>query len=475
MRNAFLKLFVFLLSAGALTAAPKPNIVILYADDLGYGDPACYGSTINQTPNLDRMAREGVRFTQFYSACGFCAPSRGSLLTGRYPFRHGVTTNPAPDGGINDVGLSDQEITIAAALKPAGYATGAIGKWHLGHKPEFFPTRRGFDEYYGILYSNDMRPVRIMENEGVAEYPVIQANLTGKYTAKAVDFIQRHKTSPFFLYLPHAMPHKPLAASEEFYRAIKSKGKRSAVDLYGDAVRELDWSIGVILQKLVDLKIDNNTLVLFSSDNGPFFGGSTGGLRGMKGTTFEGGIRVPMIAWMPGAIPAGRVADQIGSMVDFFPTALKLAGVSLPTDRTIDGRDLWPLLTGKSDQSPHEFVYAVSGNSRALRAGQWKLHVTNPGPGTMFKGETGDWVDPRAPDGITIIAPFEQARPSQHPGLMTGDAGKDMMLFDLAADPAEQHNAAKDHPEIVARLKAMYDALGEKPIATPPAQKKTKQ
>ncbi|MEJ7607376.1 MAG: sulfatase-like hydrolase/transferase [Bryobacteraceae bacterium] len=266
---------------------PKPpNFILILADDLGYGDLACYGSKVNRTPHLDRMAREGVRFTDFYVPMPFCAPSRATLLTGRYPFRSGVTGNPAPDAGIHDVGLPPSEVTIAELLKPLGYATSCIGKWHLGHKPEWLPRTQGFDEYYGILYSNDMRPVQIVHNEKVAKYPVPQSQLTSDYTKQATDFIEKNRNQPFFLYLPHAMPHKPLAASEEFYTP------NAPGQLYADVIRELDWSVGTILSKVKQLGLDENTMVMFLSDNGSWFGGSSGGLRGMKGSTWDGGIRV---------------------------------------------------------------------------------------------------------------------------------------------------------------------------------------
>jgi uncharacterized sulfatase len=467
MRLTLLWIALLPLIAAAADSPLRPNLIVIYADDLGWGDLACYGHKTHRTPNLDRMAREGARFTQFYSACGFCAPSRASLMTGRYPFRHTLTTNPAPDAGINDAGLPASQITLARPLKVAGYATACVGKWHLGHKPEFYPTRHGFDEYFGILYSNDMRPVQLMENEQVAEYPVVQANLTRRYTARAVDFIQRHRQGPFFLYLPHAMPHKPLAVSEEYYRALNSKSRRSAVDLYADVITELDASVGTILRTLAELNLDRRTLVVFSSDNGPWFGGSTGGLRGMKGSTWEGGVRVPMIAWMPGSIPAGRTVSHIAATVDIMPTALHLAGLKMPDDYPLDGRNLWPALTIDSAPPPHEFLYFMSGRSRAVRTDRWKLHVTPPGPGAMLANIADDWIDFRAPDGLTIIAPYEQARPTMHPGITTGDPSKAMMLFDLAADPAEQHDVAAANPQIVAQLKAMYDSLGEPPAATP--------
>jgi len=446
-----------------LRAAERlPNFVVILADDLGYGDLACYGHPSFQTPNLDRMAREGVRFTDFYTPMPFCAPTRSSLLTGRYPFRTGVVANPAPDSGINDLGLPATEITIAQALKPRGYATMAIGKWHLGHTPEFLPRKRGFDEYYGILYSNDMRPVQIVHNEQVVEYPVIQAHLTRKYTDKALEFIEKNRNRPFFLYLAHAMPHKPLAASEEFYTP------ETPGDLYADVIRELDYSVGRVLARLKELGLEENTLVIFTSDNGPWFGGYTRGLRGMKGTTWDGGIRVPFIARWPGRIPAGRVTKEIAGTIDIFPTLLALAGAPLPTDRVIDGKDIFPVMTGAA-ASPHEAIFAMSGARLAIvRSGRWKLHVLSPGKESRYRQDPSGWVDPRGPDGVTLIAQFEQAKPNQYPGLLTGDPPREMMLFDMENDPGEQHDVAAQHPDVVQRLKAIFDKMNDAVPPPPP-------
>jgi len=366
--------------------------------------------------------------------------------------------NPAPDSGINSVGLRDSEITIAEALKEAGYASTCIGKWHLGHTFKYLPRRQGFDEYYGILYSNDMRPVQLVENEKVVEYPVIQSTLTKRYTQRAIDFIERNfrRNRPFFLYLPHAMPHKPLAASEDFYTPVTPD------DLYADVIRELDFSVGQILEKLKQLGLDDNTLVLFTSDNGPWYGGSTGGLRGMKARTWEGGLRVPMIARWPGKILAGLVNDSPAGSIDVFPTILNAAGVDVPRDRVIDGKDIWPLLTSARAESPHEALFGMQGpNLATIRSGKWKLHVRSPGGPPKL---VDNWVDPRGPDGVTIIAPYEQAQPSAYPGVIGGDRSKNIMLFDLEADPAEQHDVSKRYPDVVKRLKTIYEkALAEVP------------
>ncbi len=433
----------------------KPNVILIFADDLGYGDISGFGYKQSpfKTPNLEKMASEGVKLTHNYVPVPYCAPSRATILTGRYPFRNGVVHNPAPDAGINDVGLAPDEITIAEALKPAGYTSSCIGKWHLGHKEKYLPRKQGFDEYFGILYSNDMRPVQLVENEEVYEYPVVQATLTKRYTERALDFIERshQNEQPFFLYLAHAMPHKPLAASEEFYTP------ETPDDLYADVIRELDWSVGQVFKKLKELGIDEETFVFFISDNGPWYGGSTGGLRGMKAKTWDGGIRTPFIARWPGKIPAGIQNDAPMGTIDVFPTILKAAGVSIPQDRTIDGKDIMPLLTSSNAKSPHEAIYAMRGqNLSIVRSGQWKLHIKSPG-GIPNRGD--DWVDPRGPDGVTIIAPYEQSRPREYPGMLGVDPPKNMMLFNVENDPAEQYDISDKHPNIVKRLKKFADDI----------------
>ncbi|MCW5966174.1 MAG: sulfatase [Bryobacterales bacterium] len=433
-----------------------PNIVLIYADDLGFGDLSCYGAQAHKTPRLDQLAAEGVRFTHFYVPTPYCAPSRCSLLTGRYPFRSGMVFNPAPDAGINEVGLPAEELTIAELLKTKGYATTCIGKWHLGHTEKFLPRTQGFDEYFGILYSNDMRPVQIVENERVAIYPVNQTTITRDYTNRAIQFIERNQTKPFLLYLPHAMPHKPLAASEEFY------SPETAEDLYSDVVRELDYECGRIFDTLKRLDLGDNTLVIFASDNGPWFGGNTAGLRGMKASSFEGGIRVPFIARWPGKIPAGRTCDEIAGVIDVLPTICGVTNIPVPDDRTMDGRDIWPLMTEADAKSPHEAIFSMSGaNLATVRSGQWKLHVRQPalGPAYMDERVATGWVDPRGPDGVTLLAQFEQSNPSHYPGLRGGDGAVEMMLFDLAADPGEQKNVAAQNPQVVERLKTMFDKL----------------
>ncbi len=445
----------------------RPNIVLIFADDLGYGDISGFGynKSAFETPNLLKMASEGAKLTHVYVPVPYCAPSRATILTGRYPFHNGVVHNPAPDAGINDVGLDPSEITIAEALKPAGYASTCIGKWHLGHKPEFLPRKQGFDEYYGILYSNDMRPVQLVENEKVVEYPVIQATLTQRYTQRALDFMEHNhkKGKPFFVYLPHAMPHKPLAASEAFYTP------ETPDDLYADVIREIDWSVGQILNKIKELKIDDNTLVIFASDNGPWYGGDTGGLRGMKASTFDGGLRVPFIARWPGKIPAGVVNHAPVGTIDVFPTILKAAGVPLPKDKALDGKDIWPLLTSSKAKSPHDAIFAMHGPNLAIvRSGKWKLHIRRPG-GVPNRGE--DWVDPRGPDGVTLLAQCEQSRPSEYPGVIGGDEPKQLMLFDIETDPAEQNDLSDEHPQVVKRLNTYaQEILKDYPEFEPPSR-----
>ena len=343
-------------------------------------------------------------------------------------------------------------MTLGEAFQAAGYATGMVGKWHLGHRPGFYPTEHGFDEYYGILYSNDMRPVTLVEDTAVVEYPVVQATLTERYTDRALDFIEQNQDQPFFLYLAHAMPHKPLAPSPDFYTP------ETPDDLYADVLRELDHSVGRVLEKIQDLGLDRNTLVIFLSDNGPWFGGSTGGLRGMKAQTWEGGIRVPFIARWPERIPAGHERDAVAGSIDVFPTVLQAAGLPLPDGPPLDGQSLLPVLTSDAP-SPHEAVYAMHGaDVRAVRSGRWKLHVGPPTrPGYMDVGDPESWDDPRGPDGVTILGPFEQPHPGEHPGVDAGVTPKAMMLFDLEADPAEQRDVADEHPEVVERLKALFD------------------
>ena len=407
----------------------SPNLVLIFCDDLGYGDLACYGNKDHRTPNLDRMAKEGMKFTDFYVTSGVCTPSRSSLMTGCYPRRVDLHVNARPKGSIGrqvlfpkaKKGLNPNEITIAEILKEKGYATACIGKWHLGDQPEFLPTRQGFDYYYGIPYSNDMNcdfcPLPLMRNEKVIEAPVDQNTLTQRYTKEVIQFIQESREKPFFVYLPHAMTHNPLHASDSF------RGK-SANGIFGDAVEEIDWSTKEILNTLRELELDKSTLVIFTSDNGAAsrYGGSNAPLSGWKGSTFEGGMREPCIAWWPGKIPAGSVCQELASTMDILPTMAKLCGGTIPQDRIIDGKDIYPLLTNPKTKTPYEvFYYYQKEQLQAVRSGKWKLHL-----------------------------PLEKMYKSMHhPGFKEG---RPLKLIDLSVDIREEKDVSKNHPEIVKNL-----------------------
>lgn len=420
---------------GALAAAPlmpaattPPNIVFIYADDLGYGDLGVYGSKI-RTPNLDRMASEGVRFTQFYSANPVCSPSRAALLTGRYPTRVGVPRVLFP---ADTAGLALSETTMAQMLKGAGYQTMCIGKWHLGHTPAYLPTSRGFDEYFGIPYSNDMTPRPLLHNTEQLEEPAKLETLTPRYTEQAVKFIERSKGSPFFLYMPHTFPHIPLAASARF------RGK-SPLGLYGDVIEELDWSVGEVLAAVRRSGADSNTLVMFSSDNGPWYQGSPGALRGRKGSTYEGGVREPFLARFPGRIPKGLVCKGVAGTVDVLPTIAKLTSAPFPkTD--LDGIDIWPLLSGQKPNLDREaLLYFDDWNLQCARWGKWKLHFARYN--TMAYNP--------APAGGRINLPL-------HPP----------ELYDLDSDPMESYDVATENPQIVKEIQGRVDRL----LATFPAE-----
>lgn len=387
--------------ARAFPASERPpNFVVILVDDMGYQDLGCFGSPMIATPRVDGMAREGVRFTSFY-AQPVCTPSRAALMTGCYPMRVGL---PNVLGAKANIGISSSEITLAQLLKGRGYATACIGKWHLGHHPQFLPTRHGFDSYYGLPYSNDMDkngapPIPLIRGEKIIEQPADLNTLTQRYTKEAVKFIEANKDRPFFLYLPHTMVHVPLAVSDAF----RGKSKRG---LYGDAAEEIDWSTGQILDTIKRLGLDDNTLVLFTSDNGPWLvkkenGGCALPLRDGKGTTYEGGVRVPCVVRWPGKIPAGQVCDEMVTEMDILPTFARLAGTKEPTDRIIDGKDVWPLMTGsKGAVSPHETLFMYRANRlQAMRSGKWKLILPQDGqPGALYDlhadiGETKDLSD----------------------------------------------------------------------------------
>lgn len=417
----------------------QPNVVIIYMDDLGYGDLSIMGHPTIHTPNIDRLAEEGQLWTSFYTASSVCSPSRGALLTGRYPVRIGLAGPrhrvffPNSKGG-----LPQEEITIAEMLKTKGYQTGIIGKWHLGHLPEHLPTTQGFDYYYGIPYSNDMDGVKwsietllaepadtsmwkvpLMENERIVERPADQYTITKRYTEKAVDFIRTHRDDPFFLYLPHSMVHTPLFAGADFQQT-SPRGR------FGDVMREVDWSVGQIMETLDQLALAEHTLVIFTSDNGPWLsmlehGGSAGLLRDGKGTTWEGGMRVPGIFRMPGTVTPGRITDM-GSTLDLLPTIAALTGSTPPADRPIDGYDLSGVLRDKSASPRNEFFYYRKTELYAARSGPYKVHYVTE---TCY-----------APDNGRTI----HTQP---------------LLFQLEHDPSEKYDRADMHPEILAGIESL--------------------
>ncbi len=435
----------FLLIAASLacsTAPPPPddrppNIVIIFADDLGYGDLGAYGHPTIQTPNLDRMAAEGQKWTQFYVGASVCSPSRAALLTGRLPVRSGmygtlgrtrVFFHDSPNG------MPHEEVTLAEILKERGYATGIFGKWHLGHLPDYLPGQQGFDEYFGIPYSNDMdlvpeysqdlfwEPVietwnvPLIDGAEIVERPADQSTITRRYTERALAFIETHRDQPFFLYLPHSMPHVPLFRSESFVG-------RSAAGIYGDVIEEIDWSVGQVIGKLRELDLDEKTLVVFASDNGPWLvfethAGSAGLLKQGKGTTWDGGMRVPALFWWPGTIEPATVMD-IGTTMDVFTTVVGLVGGELPEDRPIDGLDLSPVLFG-TGPSPRDIVpYYRYNELYAIRKGWFKAHF-------ITQGEYG-----MGPERTLHDPP---------------------LLYHLGDDPGERFDVAGDHPDVLQDL-----------------------
>ena len=405
--------------AGSPPAGAPPNVVLILCDDLGYGDVGCYGAADIRTPNLDRMAAEGTRFTDYAVAAPLCTPSRAALMTGRYPARTGLAVGVLRPNATN--GLAAAEVTLAEIVKPCGYATGCIGKWHLGFTPGMRPMDQGFDSYFGVLHNLDKFETVCFDAEGgmpvlrgdtVVKRPAVPAEMTGMYTEEALRFIEANRDRPFFLYLAHAMPHIPFDASPRF------KG-RSARGLYGDAVEELDWSTGEILARLRALGLAERTIVLFTSDNGPERNtpGSAGPLRGTKHTVFEGGLRVPFIAWGPGRVPAGRVCREFVTAIDLLPTLAHLSGGRMPEDQTVDGFDLAPLLLGEPDaHTPRRTLYSLYGlNQRRLqsmRDGPWKLHLSAP-----------------------------------------------PQLYDLSVDIGETNNLAAGQPDVVSRLSRMAQEI----------------
>jgi len=402
----------------------KPNIIVINCDDLGYGDLACYGSPVNKTPALDRMAKEGIRFTDFYMASPVCSPSRGAMLTGCYPPRIGFGSF---DGkwvlfpGM-PIGLNPSETTTATLLKEAGYATKIVGKWHCGDQPEFLPTRHGFDSYYGIPYSNDMGrqkeddvypPLPLLRDEEVIQAQPDQRGITERYVEESVRFIRENKEKPFFLYFAHMHVHLPHYPPARFVAESEN-------GVYGAAVAAIDWAADVLFDELQSLGLDDNTLVIFTSDNGSRArdeGGSNAPLRSTKGTTWEGGQRVPCIMRWPGVIPAGTECNELALSMDLHPTLAAITGATLPSDRTIDGKDIRPLMQAEKDaESPHEsFFYYKRNSIEAVRSGQWKLHIRK-------------------------------------------DDEEIQQLYNLESDIGETENLYEQHPEIVSDLQTKIDA-----------------
>jgi len=427
----------------------KPNVVIILVDDLGYGDISSYGQNKYQTPHIDKIAANGVSLTDFYVPTPYCAPSRATLLTGRFPLRHGMVKNPHPDTTVeaDNVGISSEEQLMPEVFKEVGYATKMIGKWHMGHKKGFFPVDHGFDEYYGIMYSNDMRPIQIIENRDTVQYPVDQRLITKNYTEKAVEFINRKKEEPFFLYLAHTMPHKPLAASDRFYTPDTPN------DLYADVLRELDWSVGEVMNTLEESNLLENTIVIFMSDNGPYYGGSTGGFKGMKATTWEGGIRVPFMIRYPKVFPKNEKVSTPLWSPDVFPTLFALTNIAPTESKKLDGINITEILKG--NEIEHGPVFSLHNYEiMSVRKGDFKLFLNKPNRRIVNKKT---WVDKKAPDGITIIAQTEgQGTPDQYPGLVPQISKNKIQLFDLKSDPAETNDLAEVNPDKVNELMLDY-------------------
>jgi arylsulfatase A len=424
----------------ASAADRPPNLVMIYCDDLGYADIGPFGAKGYSTPNLDRMAAEGMKFSDFHTAAAVCSASRVALMTGCYPQRVGILGALGPNA---KVGINENEVLLPEILKERGYATAIFGKWHLGDNPRFLPTRHGFDRYFGLPYSNDMwpnhptagdkyPPLPLIEGEKVIELMPDQTQLTTWYTERAVQFITDSKDRPFFLYLPHSMPHVPLFVSDKF----KGKTERG---LFGDVIAEIDWSVGQVLDTIKKHGLDDNTLVVFSSDNGPWLSygnhaGSAGPLREGKGTTWDGGHLEPTLARWPGKIPAGSTCRELCGTIDILPTFAKLAGSQAPQDRIIDGRDIWPLMSGQAGaKTPHEaFYYYWAYGLEAVRSGPWKLHLPHEYRSLAGEGKDG--------------------QPGPYKTLKTEQA-----LYNLADDVGELKDVAAQNPQVVQQLLALAE------------------
>jgi arylsulfatase A-like enzyme len=420
--------------------------VVVYADDLGYADLGCFGGPELVTPHLDRMASEGIRFTNFYVSQAVCSASRAALLTGCYSNRVGVQGAYGPN---SKTGLAPEEDTIADVLKRAGYATAIFGKWHLGDDETTLPLAQGFDEYLGLPYSNDMWPFHptsksfpelpLLEGNTVKKKPITpddQRQLTRWYTERAVDFIDRNVHRPFFLYLPHAMPHVPIYASETF-------AGKTGKGLYADVIAEIDWSMGAILARLKEHGLDDNTLVIFTSDNGPWLSygphaGSAGPLREGKGTSWEGGVRVPCVMRWPGKVPAGRECSALSATIDILPTIAHLANCPLP-EKPIDGENISSLMMGTANDwdEPRTYYFYWGAELQAVRQGSWKLHFPH-----TYRTLNGQVTEPGQP------APYREDKTA-------------LALFNLADDIGETTNIAADHPDIVSRLTVAADQMRE--------------
>ncbi len=420
------------------------NIVLIFTDDQGYQDLGVFGAEGYTTPHLDQMAAEGTQFTNFHVAHAVCSASRASLLTGCYANRLGIYGALSHE---SNHGLDPEEVTIADMLQPLGYQTGIFGKWHLGHHDPFLPTEQGFDEFYGIPYSNDMwpyhperpnfyPPLPLYENQTVIDTLEDQTLLTTMITQKSVDFINRNAENPFFLYLAHPMPHVPLFVSDKF-------AGKSEHGIYGDVIMEIDWSVGQIIQALEENGLEENTLVIFTSDNGPWLSygthsGSVGPLREGKGTSWEGGIRVPTIMKWPGQIPAGKVQDKPAMTIDLLPTIAHLTGANLP-EKTIDGKNIWPLISQEGDTgSPHEayYVYYNRNELQAVIMGKWKLYFPHAYRSLPPGVELRD-------DGIPVKYKMNQL--------------EDLALYNIEEDLSETNNLVNDHPEIVTKMQELAE------------------